>query len=130
MRKIIVFLLISICLGACQNNRPETVAERFVKAMNQNRFREAQRYVDAESALIIDEIIEVLKSNGEKLSHNKKVDFSLQRIEETDENSVLVYYTIKEGGEENHLHLKREGDDWKVSLEFMQEGDPHQHCSH
>lgn len=130
MKKISLILVIILWVVSCRNNTPESVTQSFVTAMNQNQFQEAQKYVDTPSTKIIDEIIKVINHNNEKLSENEKINFKVSRVEKEHENSVLVYFTIKEGGKEEHLHVKKEGEQWKVSLEFMQEGESHQHCNH
>lgn len=129
-KNIFLISVLILFFISCRNNTPESVTQSFVTAMNQNQFREAQKYVDASSAKIIDEVIKVVTANGEKLPENENVNFKVSRVEKENESSVLVYFTIKDNGKEEHLHVKKEGEQWKVSLEFMQEGDPHQHCSH
>lgn len=130
MKKIFLIWVLILLTTSCRNNTPESVTQSFVTAMNQNQFREAQKYVDAPSVKIIDEIIKVIQANNEKLTENEKINFRISRVVKENETSAQVYFTIKESGKEEHLHVKKEDDQWKVSLEFMQKGDPHQHCNH
>lgn len=130
MKKFLILLIVFLGIVSCRRNTPEAVTKSFVTAMNENQFREAQKYVDEPSSKIIDQIIKVISSNNEKLPENEKVNFKVTKVEEESENRVCVFFTIKDGGKEEHLHVNKIDDQWKISLEFMQEGDPHQHCNH
>ncbi|MDO4228562.1 MAG: DUF4878 domain-containing protein [Capnocytophaga sp.] len=130
MKKFLILVMVLLGIVSCSKNTPEAVTQSFVTAMNQNQFREAQKYVDEPSSKIIDEIIKVITANNEKLPENEKVNFNVTRVEQENENRACVYFTIKKGGNEEHLHLNKVNDQWKVSLEFMQDGDSHQHCNH
>lgn len=124
MKKILFtfFLLGSLLLVSCSQNTPKAVAEKFLKALNAENYKEAQKYCDAPTGKLLNMLEELSneakKEAPEKQKKAKKVPFTITKVDENGDKAK-VFYTIKtEHGQEreDNIELKKIDGKWLVSI--------------
>ena len=128
MKKILFtfFLLGSLLLVSCSQNTPKAVAEKFLKALNAENYKEAQKYCDAPTGKLLNMLEELSneakKEAPEKQKKAKKVPFTITKVDENgderEDNIELkkidgkwLVSINKEQGKENGMQMPEDGHD-------------------
>lgn len=131
-------ILIGIFVISCGNkdNTPEVVTQKFITAVNQEKFDEAKKYCDEQTAQMLD-MLASISNRAEKPNQETKVDFKVVKVEKNGDDKAKVFYTVN-NEKETSLDLKKIKGEWKVSIDKEQgkEGDApadmhdHDHSDH
>lgn len=119
MKKLFV-ILFGIIIASCGNkdNTPEVVTQKFITAVNQEKFDEAKKYCDEQTAQMLDMLASMSKKI-EKSTEEVKVDFKVVKVEKKGDDKAKVFYTVN-NEKETSLDLKKIDGKWKVSIDKEQ----------
>lgn len=106
-------LLLLFSCGGNKNNAPETVAERFLNAVNNHEFEQAKELSTEDSHKMIDLIASFAKGVEEEEKVEKVVKVSKCNI---DGETAVCDYCCDAEGQETTINLKQVEGLWKVDM--------------
>nr|WP_314560919.1 DUF4878 domain-containing protein [uncultured Capnocytophaga sp.] len=115
MKKLFLslFLLGSLFLVSCSGNSPKAVAEKFMKAIYDYDFKEAQKYCDQPTAQMLSALEGFSKAVPEKEKKVKK--FTITK-EEINGDTAKVYFKTEGEEKEDTVDLKKIDGKWLVTV--------------
>ena len=104
-------------MSSCSDNSPKSVAQKFLSAMENQEFKEAEKYSDESMKQLLDMLDQMPKDNNKK-AENAKV--KVTRVEEKGDKAKVFYIVeskeIKGEVKEQSIDLKKVDGQWKVSF--------------
>lgn len=88
----VVMLSLTFMIVSCNNNNPESVADKFVKAFVKYDFDEAKKYVTPESVSMLEIFKTVATPEVKEAAKDTKVDFL--SIEHTSDSTAVVKFNL------------------------------------
>lgn len=110
-------LFLMFVMSSCSDNSPKSVAQKFLSAMENQEFKEAEKYSDESMKQLLDMLDQMPKDNNKK-AENAKV--KVTRVEEKGDKAKVFYIVeskeIKGEVKEQSIDLKKVDGQWKVSF--------------
>ena len=110
--KIIAVVAIATMFG-CSGNSPESVAEKFLKAMNKMDYDGAKKYGTEDTGKMLDMLSGFMKMMPD--SSKKETNFEIISLTAVDNKATVTYFDDKNDGEQV-LNLIKIENQWKVSM--------------
>lgn len=112
MKKVLLFLFVSVLFVSCNTNSPQATAEKFTQSMANGDMESAKKYVTTGTASLLDM---VTKMSGDSIP--KYPDFKFKMIKDSivGDTAAWITYTSPIGNQEELTLVKQDGQ-WKVSM--------------